>query len=469
MNFKGILALEWVQLRRSRARQAVILAYLLLGGYAIFSSQHYVQKWADAAASVEAEEQEMAEKALSWYADSTAGPEDRPWVDISQPLWASWYTGSYLCKEPAPLALASLGVSDTRANYTRITRFSSPFDTRNKPELINPEQLMAGHFDLAFVLVFLSPLLLLLLSYDILGYERDEGMLPLIRLQAGRLDRWVGLRLGFQWSVAFASTTALWLLSGTVAGSWGLAVWQGLLLSGLYLLFWAALALLVLSFRKGLAFNALALALLWMTVTMLLPAVANLWGQAQYPHGYSTEITDAQRAERYALYEKEVEELEPQVFEVFPEARRSAYVQDTVRDPLIDRHYYDAAGLLLNEKAAAEAIATETGRERLARQSVWYNPAYALQMGLDAISGNGSAAYLAFSAEISAAVKAKVAQLLAFALAKETVDAEKFQQLRQTVGPNPSYAGRVPGSSWLVLLLYGLVLGGIGIWRLRQT
>ncbi|NBC05616.1 MAG: DUF3526 domain-containing protein, partial [Bacteroidetes bacterium] len=154
--------------------------------------------------------------------------------------------------------------------------------------------------------------------------------------------------------------------------------------------------------------------------------------------------------------------------EVFPEARHSAYVQDTVRDPLIDRHYYDAAGLLLSEAAAAEVVATEAGRERLARQSTWYNPAYAMQMGLDAIAGNSSAAYLAFNADISAAVKAKVAQLLAFALAKEPVDAEKFQVLRQTVGPNPNYAGQVPGISWLVLLLYTVLIGGMGAWRLRK-
>lgn len=468
MNIKGILALEWVQLRRSRMRQAAVMIYIVLGAYAIFSGQQYVQKWSDAVDRVEAEEQKLAEKALAWYAEGVAGPEDRPWVDMQQPLWASWYTGSYFGKVPAPLALVSLGVSDTRSNYARITRFSSPFDTRNKPELINPEQLMAGHFDLAFVLVFLSPLLLLLLSFDIMGYERDEGMLPLIRLQAGSLAGWVGLRLGFQWAVAFASTAGLWLLAGWVAGTWELSLWLGLLLSGLYLLFWAALVLLVLSLRQGLSFNALALALFWTAVSILLPAAANLWGQAQYPHDYSTGITDAQRADSYALYEKEAEELEPQLFEVLPEARQSAYVLDTVRDALVDRHYYDAAKLLLNEAATAEAIAVEAGRERLARQSVWYNPAYAIQMGLDAIAGNGSAAYLAFRSGIGEVVRAKIVQLLRFTLAQVPMDADKFQQLRQTIGPNQHYAGQVPGKSWMVLLLYALLVGGIGIGRLRQ-
>lgn len=460
--------MEWVQLRRTPMRWSAIIVYILLGAYAVYSGQQYVQKWAAAVDKVELEEQEMAEQALDWYAAGAKGPEDRPWVDMQQPLWASWYTGSYFCKAPAPLAVVSLGVSDTRPNYARITRFSSPFDTRNKPELINPEQLMSGHFDLAFVLVFLSPLLLLLLSFDILGYERDEGMLPLIRLQAGSLAAWVGLRVGFQWSLAFAATAALWLLAAWASASWSPSLWLGLLLSGVYLLFWSGLILLVLSMRQGLSFNALTLAILWMVVSILLPAAANLWGQAQYPHDYSTEITDAQRADRYALYEKEAEELEPQLLEVFPEARHSAYMQDTVRDPLIDRNYYDAAGLLLNEAASAEAVATEAGRERLARHSAWFNPAYAMQMGLDAVAGNGSDAYRTFNADISAAVKAKVVQLLDFALAKEPMGADEFQVLRQTVGPNPHYAGQVPGRSWLVLLLYGLVAGGIGAWRLRQ-
>jgi ABC-2 type transport system permease protein len=469
MDTRGILALEWVQLRRSRIRLAAILAYILLGGYALFSGHQYVQKWAAAVQKVEQEEQETAEQALAWYAEGVKGPEDRAWVDIQQPLWASWYTGSYFCKEPAPLAVVSLGVSDTRANYVRITRFGSPFDTRNKPELINPEQLMAGHFDLAFVLVFLSPLLLLILSYDILGYEKDEGMLSLISLHAGGLARWTVLRVGVQWAVVFFSTALLWLLAGAVTGSWVVSLWLGLLLSGLYLLFWAAWIVFILSLRRGVSFNALTLALSWMAFCILLPAVANLWGQTQYPHSFSTEITDAQRAERYALYDKEAEELEPQLFEVFPEAQKSPYLQDTARNPLIDRHYYDAAGFLLNEAAAAEVIATEEGRERLARKSAWYNPAYAMQMGLDEIAGNGSTAYLAFQADITQNIRAKIRGLLALVMQQASVDAEKFQQLRQTVGPNQHYAGRVPERSWLVLLLYALLISGLGIWRLRQS
>ena len=467
MNSKGILAMEWMQLRRSRMRQIAVLAYLLLGAYAIFSGHQYIQKWEEAIVKVEAEEQENAEQALEWYAEGISGPEGSPWVDLKQPLWAAWYTGSYLCKSPAPLAVVSLGVSDTRPNYARITRFSSPFNTKNKPELINPEQLMAGHFDLAFVLVFLSPLLLLLLSFNILGYEQDEGLLPLIQLQVGSLSGWVGLRLGFQLMLAFTSTAALWLLAGIIAGNWGASLWLGLLLSGGYLLFWAGIVFLVLSLRKGLSFNALTLALLWMVISILLPATANLWSQTKYPHDYSTGITDAQRADTYALYDKEAKELEPQLFELYPEAKESAYVQDTVRDPLIDRHIFDAAELLLNEAAAAEAMATEAGREDLARASVWYNPAYAFQMGLDAISGNGSAAYQAYLYGIGDAVKTKVRKILEFALAKEPMSTETFQELRQTVGPNQDYAAPIPGMSWLVILLYAAIAGGVGMYRLQ--
>ena len=46
-------------------------------------------------------------------------------------------------------------------------------------EIENPNRLLAGRFDLAFVIVFLYPLLILTLSYNMLSAEQEQGTLAL--------------------------------------------------------------------------------------------------------------------------------------------------------------------------------------------------------------------------------------------------------------------------------------------------
>ena len=58
----------------------------------------------------------------------------------------------------------SLGQAEQYGYYKRVTLFSSPYDADLSEELANPERLQTGTLDFAFVLLFLSPLLLLALD-----------------------------------------------------------------------------------------------------------------------------------------------------------------------------------------------------------------------------------------------------------------------------------------------------------------
>lgn len=175
---------------------------------------------------------------------------------------------------------------------------------------------------------------------------------------------------------------------------------------------------------------------------------------------------DVQWVDCYVFYDKEVEELEFQFFEVFLEVCYSVYVQDIVCDFFIDCYYYDVAGFLFNEVVVVEVVVIEVGWECLVWKLIWYNLVYVMQMGLDVVVGNSLVVYLVFNVDISVVVKVKVVQLLVFVLEKELLDVEKFQVFCQIVGFNLNYVGQVLGRSWLVLLLYMVFIGGIGVWWL---
>jgi ABC-2 type transport system permease protein len=50
-------------------------------------------------------------------------------------------------------------------------------------DIENPSHLLSGHFDLAFVIVYLFPLLIFALSYNLLSAEREIGTLRLLMSQ----------------------------------------------------------------------------------------------------------------------------------------------------------------------------------------------------------------------------------------------------------------------------------------------
>ena len=71
------------------------------------------------------------------------------------------------------LPLLATGQSDLSPGHETVVlwKLAAPADTRS--ELENPSHLMAGRFDLAFVLVWLFPLFLLALVYDLMAGDRE--------------------------------------------------------------------------------------------------------------------------------------------------------------------------------------------------------------------------------------------------------------------------------------------------------
>ena len=80
---------EWMRLSRSPMRAAAVVVFLLCGLYAIASGVHHVEGWQQTLSELGEREQEQRDEALAWFGqEGRAGPEDRPYIDVSQPRWA---------------------------------------------------------------------------------------------------------------------------------------------------------------------------------------------------------------------------------------------------------------------------------------------------------------------------------------------------------------------------------------------
>src|SRR5688572_12882023 len=170
---------------------------------------------------------------------------------------------------PAPLGALAIGQGDVYPNYIKVTARS--LDALVSGDQIeHPLAVASGQFDVAFVILFLYPLLIFAVSFDLTATERDQGTLRMVLAQpvtlrdviAGKMivralallvpallipiaaaaisspmngDFWIRAAL---WSIAIIVYGAVWQAVALVVNARGLsAPANALILAGIWLLF----------------------------------------------------------------------------------------------------------------------------------------------------------------------------------------------------------------------------------------
>ena len=67
----------------------------------------------------------------------------------------------------------SVGQSEQYGYYKKVTNWSSTFDSDLAEEIANPERLALGTLDFNFVFIYLCPILITVLIFNIGGWKRS--------------------------------------------------------------------------------------------------------------------------------------------------------------------------------------------------------------------------------------------------------------------------------------------------------
>ena len=256
-----------------------------------------------------------------------------------------------------PLGPIATGQSDLFPSYARVSMLSRE-TLLAAEELENPANLLAGRFDLAFVIAVLYPLLVIALAYNVLSGEREGGTLRLLRAQPIALR---AVLLGKAAARAGVLTLAAIVLVFTGAMGSGISLAAPGALGGLvsllalvlgYGLFWFALALAVNSGSRPSATNALWLVGAWLLAVVLVPSLLAAAVSAWAPAPSRVELVQARRqalrdataraAQSLAAFMQDHPELTPRGQRVDPndaQLRNLAVQDDIARTlrPLTDR------------------------------------------------------------------------------------------------------------------------------------
>lgn len=298
---------------------------------------------------------------------------------------------------PAPAPALAVGQTDILPAHEAISLWRLEKPSEARAELENPTRLLAGRFDLAFVLVWLFPLFLLAAAYDLCAGDRESGTLRMALAQGVSPRRWIAVR-------ALARGAPV-LLLGAAAASWagtssesedgGARGALAALLVASYGVFWLALAALVNGYARSAAAAATALGSAWVVFVLVLPTLLNVVVESLHPAPSRAELVAESRAaaseaekrgnELISSFYRDHPELAPPGMQADMMARMLA-VQDEVgraMEPVKER--FDAAVLAQQRvvdrwRFASPAIAMHEALTELAGTGYWRHRAFREQV-----------------------------------------------------------------------------------------
>lgn len=391
-----VLRIEWRSMIRERATWAVLLLFAALVAYGTVSGAGSVIEERGAQAAVLAEEQARFAALREELAAIEAGGAVRHASDPRSALLVGRDLGKRAATlPPGPLAAVAIGQRDVLPNVVLVTSEARVADAGGD-DAQSPTRLMSGAFDLAFVLVFLLPLVVIALTYDLLAGERERGTLGLVLSQPVSLPTFV---LGKALSRALLVGLVLLLgvlgpvLAAGVTGAGAaprLALYVGLLLA--YAAFWFTAAIAVNAYGRTAAGNALGLIGLWLALVVVVPGLASVAVDTIHPPPSRVELVNLARAAA-ADAEERVTALEGDHGQ--DEARRAARAAPRALEVQEDL-----------ERTVGPVLAAF--RDQLARQQSlvervrFVSPAIVMHEGLTDVAGSGVRRHQHFASQVEA-------------------------------------------------------------------
>lgn len=456
---------ESIVLLRSKWIQILIVLLLLLFGFATYNGQQKTfKRQADisqADAEILAADQNMLK--LLDSVENGLQVSARPWMIPNAPMAVGNYHPRIASMPPSELSFLATGQSDMFTHFVKPTASGDDL-ALNFTEMTSPIQLLFGSFDVAFVIIFLLPLLIIAFSYDVLSAERENGSLRVLAAQPISLYKWLFQKLGLRFSwvavIMILALTLVFLLNQVAIGN-NFSTFLGFLAITLaYALFWFALAFTINLWVVSSAKNAVALLGLWVLFVLLTPAVLNQLGGTLYPMPSRTLMINEMRAIKAEATERQDEILDN-------------YLRDhpeyAVNDSTQERsfwHSYMASQQLVKKELEPVLDRYEgqlDNQQKLLDRFTWLSPAIVVQESLNRLSGNGNTSYESYREQVVAFAQEWRNHFLPMLYNNQEFRSENYAELPRFTFQQPTNQSQ--SASLFIVLCSAFVVIGIGASR----
>jgi len=304
-------------------------------------------------------------------------------------------TSMYVTLPPTGLAALSVGQSDIQLNYLPVS-MATTLDVTKNLELENPVNLATGSFDIAFVVIFLLPIFILAMSYDLLSSEKERGTLAMILAHPISIRELMASKIISRAAVMLAAVLGFGVIALLTVGT-GLDTADTWLRFGLWIVatllysaFWFALAVLVNVYGKNSAANGTALAGIWLILVVIVPQLVSMLATTIYPVPSRMELTIAAREAQTEAEKNAMSKLDEYYYdhlEFVPEGDEKA--MDFLTLAQANNNSIEKAIRPLYDNFQDQLNKQET----LVQRFQYLSPAIMMQLALNEVSGTSADRY----------------------------------------------------------------------------
>jgi ABC-2 type transport system permease protein len=401
--FKHIITFDWLSLRANRSVNLILGLTAALVFFALWTGAKRIDFQRYTLNSIAQQEQTDYTQQRAIISNVNAGQQfdGGHFGDPTNPFFFGNRMGAkYAILPPAPLSIISTGQADLMPYYYKLT-LSKRQALIHSEELENPQILSNGTFDLSFVIIFLLPLLIIGLTYNVVSSEREQGTLALLLAETTAFERIVRTRYAFRYLIFNLGFTAFvgigLLLFGVNFTEAASDIAYLLLLTWAYSAFWFGLSYCINSFGKASGYNAAVLTGAWLALVLLIPTVLSVYVNQAHPMPSRLDLITKTREIGDKLNketDKQLSRFYEEHAEFKPDSSRFNPKEENAKR-LFSRLSLETA--IEDETKKFEEIAQK--RQEVVNQYRFLSPAIFVQQSLNDAAGTGAERYADFEAQ----------------------------------------------------------------------
>ncbi len=305
-----------------------------------------------------------------------------------------YYLRFTLIKKPANISAISIGQSDVNPLLQAVTiraiegqKYDNDFE--------NPALLMSGNLDLGFVIIYLFPLVLIAMIFNLYSEEKELGTWRIVAAQTARKATFLLKKMLVRVLFVFAVLMSLLFMASAILQiPMDQNFWAIFLQSILYILFWSVLCLWIISLQKSSNFNALALISIWVVLTILIPAIVNNYVMNTYQVPEALEAMVEQRDGYHEKWDLEKDATMTRFFEAYPQYKNYPVPEDEFS--WIWYYGMQEMGDLAAKETSAEMAEKLQLRTSVSKNVALFVPTMHAQLSFNTLAGTDMVSHLHF-------------------------------------------------------------------------
>lgn len=456
--FLNILAYEFKLLFRSRWLIILFLFIVLLIGFASLNGSKNIDKRLADIGEVEREFVRKDSIMLVTLKRIENGEtvEVPYWQLPTQPMNIGNRHPRLAIMHPETLSFISTGQSDLYSHFISPKVYGNNF-ALDYSEMVNPVQLLFGNFDIAFVLIYILPLLIIAFTYNVLSKEKELGTLRLLASQPISTLYWLLQKMTIRFIIFTILTTLILVLAMAVFSLEGFtnigAILGLLLLITSYNFFWFSITYIVNIKINDSSKNALTLIGIWLLLVLVIPATINQIGNTLYPTPSRLKMINEIR-----LIKKENEEQQNEIMDSYLR-NHPELAQGREKEQFGFWHNYFASEKVMEEKTKPLMLAYDLqlkNQQGLIRTFKFLSPAIVMQKALNKISASSELHYNDFKKQVFEFSKQWRNHLIPMLFKQQKFTVKNYHEL-----PDFVYKNRIESDIWINTLIIFIISGMI--------